>query len=330
MFITRIENGPFRMHSVSSLSLSQPEAVNVFWSEPHCDPQRRSKLLGILKKLLSVQNSHWTNANFFVLLPCHKNCANCLFAVVKKSSQIVSNRYTRNVSSIILAMISLTWGSWQSRNREILNSYFCETGSCFGCCDATTELVAPVRILYRIFGCECFMKFLNFHFSQESWFGTKSIWTKLSHLPKSLMSDVRLDRSQGVFDIQFMYYMLNKLWCNIRSNLSLMCLTFPEKSQLLAPYGSFFLSHFVLPLGSSVWFGWFFLAWRQGKTKGVPRQGVPCGPFLGQQPKMKGRGFNVLLAFFGKAHFLHLLWGLRAPKVAFLDDWKFDRKKGTR
>ena len=67
LFIT-IENGPFRMHSVSSLSLSQPEAVNVFWSEPHRDPQRRSELLGILKKLLSVQNSHWTSANFFVLL----------------------------------------------------------------------------------------------------------------------------------------------------------------------------------------------------------------------------------------------------------------------
>lgn len=122
MFITRIENGPFRMYSVSSLSLSQPEAVNVFWSEPHRDPQRRSELLGILKKLLSVQNSHWTSANFFVLLCFASNCANCLFSVVKKSSQIVSNLYTRNVSS----MISLTWGSWPSWNQKILSSSLCE------------------------------------------------------------------------------------------------------------------------------------------------------------------------------------------------------------
>lgn len=141
-----------------------------------------------------------TSSFCFVLLP-----------IVQTACFLSSKSHHKSYQIFILAMCPL-WFLWLEVHDQVEIRRFwvhLYVSSYFGCCDATAELVAPVRILYRIFGCECFIKSLNF---KESWFGTKSEPNSPTSRVASRIfevSDVRLDWSQGVFDIQFMCMLYN-------------------------------------------------------------------------------------------------------------------------
>ena len=131
--------------------------------------------------------------------------------IVQTACFLSSKSHHKSYQIFILAMCPL-WFLWLEVHDQVEIRRFwvhLYVSSYFGCCDATAELVAPVRILYRIFGCECFIKSLNF---KESWFGTKSEPNSPTSRVASRIfevSDVRLDWSQGVFDIQFMCMLYN-------------------------------------------------------------------------------------------------------------------------